>query len=117
MKLWQLISILRDSNIVKQALGLQRWEKYRRLFEDFSHYVEIQDRDGLDQMVDEDLCRAALEAWGHFFWVDNDGYLREYQRQDMNIVQEKLIPAYAAYVEYGGDILEEVLEKGCVKVN
>ena len=95
----------------------QRWDKYRLLFENFDHYVEFQDRNILDQIVHGDLCRAALEAWGHSFWVDNNGYMREHQRhRDVDIAHEKIIPAYAAYLKYGADVLEDVLEKGCVKV-
>jgi hypothetical protein len=118
MKFWQLNSVLRDSNILNEILGQRpEWAKYRELVDHFDHYVEIQDRNVLDQVVDPELCRAALEAWGHYFWIDNDGYLREYRdEQDVMVTSDKLIRADDVYLQYGGDVLEDTLERGRVRV-
>ncbi len=119
MKFWQLVSVLRGSNILEQlVLEDPRWEEYYHLLEDFNRHVDAQNRDVLDRPVDSELCRVALQAWPRRFWINENGHLVQYRpEQDKDVEPQSLISAYDTYERYGGDVLEDVLEYGSVKVS
>src|SRR5262245_6288765 len=115
MKFWQLMSVARDQpNLVERlASSRDQWTGYAELARVFPALVKAQDRARLDSVVDDDFVAVVLgELQGHCYRA-KDHWLRSWR---MDASDEALSMA-AVFQTYGGNVLEEVLERGSVLVD
>tara|TARA_R110002095_G_scaffold2253_3_gene9397 strand:+ start:609 stop:947 length:339 start_codon:yes stop_codon:yes gene_type:complete len=112
MKFWQLVSVCREKPyLLKKTLEDPQWTEYLELYNIFDDLVENQVREKLHQIVPEELVINALKRLNTRIYI-SEGYLRlrAYGTQDMEIT---LIEVFN---KYGGEYIEEVMEKGSVKI-
>ncbi len=116
MKLWQLVSVMKQNNkleaIKTVALSKPQWQEFAAWLENWEALVDSQDRTKLDYLVPDDLVLSALARTDLVCFVSNDGVMRSrrFSPDDMSI------PVAEAYRRYGGDALEETFEYGSFTV-
>jgi len=113
MKFWQLESICRwhGGSALVDALSDPRWREFEAIHQNYTQLVESQNREKLDRSVPLELASAVFSKLS-FRFVLNDKNLRLAPDGD-----ESGIPAINALRRFGGEAVEEVLEKGSVKVS
>lgn len=112
MKLWQLHSIMRDcpSTISSIALTRADWRYIAEWMTDFTNLVRRQDRSKLDFILPDEFVRTVLSRLTLSFYLNADNqHLRSYS---INRSREERLSAVEAYERFGGDVLEDLLEKG-----
>jgi hypothetical protein len=112
MKFWQLVSVCREEpKILKKTLEDLQWNEYLELYNIFDDLVENQVRKKLDQIVPKELVIDVLKKYNKNMYI-SEGYLRlrPLGSQDMKIT------LIEAFYKYGGEYLEEVMERGSVKI-
>jgi hypothetical protein len=114
MKLWQLVSIMPDDTPLLQSIASsqENWKQFVIWFEDFGRLVEVQDRSKLDYVLPDGLVRLALARSEKVCFLSKDGWLRSWRMSP----DDELLSALEVYQRYGGDVLEDVFEKGVVGV-
>ena len=114
MKLWQLVHIMSgDTDLLsKIALTRRDWNIYSELLIDFSRLVTTQRRDLLDMVLNDEFVINVLQLAKNNFYLATNGWLRSWQLNE----NDKAMNLRDAYVEFGGDVLEEVWESGAAKV-
>lgn len=112
MKFWQLGSICRERpDILRQVLQMDRWKCYYDVYLEFDELVNQQRRDIIDQILPSDLVIAVLEQETTQLYISG-GYLRVRPFGDQN----ETVTFLTVYKQFGGEVLEEVLEKGLVAI-
>jgi len=112
MKFWQLNSIMRSEPAVLEAILIKpEWDRYYEWYLNDSEIVAAQDREKLDAIMPNDLVRDVLKDSKQKLFLDGDT-LRSYKFGD-NDVQ---ISVLSAVERFGGEIVEDVFEKGSFKV-
>ena len=123
MKLWQLDSILNDSKgnrslSTKIAATKEEWHYLTTWFSDIVEYYNRRDRSVLDAELPEDFVKKVLEESGIVCYkygddfMFGDGLIGSYKYDG-----SKEVSAIEVYLQYGGDVLEQVFDRGAVKVN
>ena len=113
MKLWQLDSILRgnygrDRNLsTKVASSKEEWSYLENLFREI--FNKTADRSILDAELPEDFVKQVLDESGLICYRFYDGSIRSYTYDGFD---GDIIPATEVYLQYGGDVLERVFERG-----
>ncbi|WP_308915898.1 hypothetical protein [Jannaschia sp. LMIT008] len=112
MKFWQLVSLLRDRRpILAATFEDPRWRGYGAWLRDFDAIVNEQDRAKLDASMPDDLVRAALREAG--IAVYRSGRTLRSRRAAET---DRVVPAEEVFDSYGGDVVEEIFERGSVQV-
>lgn len=113
MKLWQLASIMctnhgRERNLpIKVAASKEEWGYLNPLF---TNIFECSNRDILDAILPEDFVRQVLEDSSLVCYKSSLGcnsVITSYSSGEC-----ESIPAIDVYVQYGGEVLERVFERG-----
>jgi len=116
MKLWQLVSIMRENDKVEAiktvALSKPQWQEFAAWLENWDALVDSQDRTKLDYLVPDDLVLSALARTDLVCFVSNDGVMRSRRFSP----DDASIPVAEAYRRYGGDALEETFEYDSIAV-
>jgi hypothetical protein len=110
MKFWELYSIFRDDReTLRRLLAEEAVDPYLKWFDSLTDIVNAQDRQVLDAVIPERLAARAMQACKLRFFV-RDGTLHFCPPGS---VHEGQLSAFDVYHNYGGSVIEEVLEKGC----
>jgi len=115
MKFWELTSAFRDyEKQLGATLNFERWKSpYGEWFGNIDNLVENQDREKLDSEVPEELVlEVAREIGNSLILYLGKGYLRSRHHSTTDIE----LDALQVIQSYGGEALEEVLEKSIVEV-
>jgi hypothetical protein len=107
MKFWELVSIFgSDPAALASVLREPQWLTYLEWFRTFDQHVKLADRNVLDAEVPAELAERAMLLCTYAFCV-RGGYLR------LSVDHAPhALSAIDTYRRYGGDAIEEVLEKG-----
>lgn len=112
MKFWQLVSVCREqSKILRETLDAPQWAEYLELYNNFDDLVKNQVRKKLDLLVPDELVIDTLKRYNKIFYI-SEGYLRLHPFGSQNLE----ITMLEVFCQYGGDYIEEVMEKGSVKI-
>ena len=117
MKLWEVVSGFREySEVVNSVLKSPQWkEHYANHLENWSDLVNTQRRDILDQLVPLELTREICKQCPNLYvlWPDSTSLVQAeyYKHKDL-----PKLTALDVHDHYGPAVLEEVHEKGGVKV-
>jgi len=114
MKFWQLSSIADSEGdlILRIAASCPLWKKYECLFSNIVELVETQNREILDSIVDNDFVIAVLEKVERNLYLSADNWLRSWKFH----IADKEISILDSYKFFGGEVVENVIEHGSVKV-
>ncbi len=111
MKFWELLSVLRFLRISLSTVDLdERWNKYKKWDKNLREIVDRQDRSILDSVVPDELCQILFSCSEKNLYFSK-GYLR------MRPVHgpDTSISVLEAYKLYGGEKVQDAIEKGLVK--
>jgi hypothetical protein len=111
VKFWQLTSLLRDTpSSVRQASQLKaEWTRYGDWCANEKQLIVTQDREKLDATLPDEFVRAVLSRVDMSFYVDTEGWIR-LRRENSS---DTRMTALEAFNRFGGELLEDALEKGC----
>lgn len=111
MKFWELTSILRDEpDLLKKALLDYPDQRYADWFGDMQNVVSQQQREKLDAVMPNELCEAALKSHkGKLYKTGSQ------VRTNRTNPSEAEVSYFEVFRMFGGDFLEEVLEKGSAR--
>lgn len=114
MKFWQLASIMRGEYAKVRRLARQKseWRFVMEWIDNLAHITTVQDRAKLDFVLPPDFIRAALRKSRVRFYLSKDQYLRSRRRS----FWDKSLSALSAFDRFGGDAMEEALERGSYSV-
>jgi hypothetical protein len=120
MKFWEMVSVFRDQNTVLENVlrsskwQVEFWEKYQQ----FERLVERQDRQALDAFVPVELSRqiAAQCRQMKFYFDPAKGILHKLVRGKDRDDKYMVMTVLEVHDQFGGSIIEEVLEKGSANV-
>ncbi len=114
MKLWQLVSIMECDMALMSRVAAQRadWKTYELMLGRYEQLVQSQDRAVLDSVVETDFAIAVLKNVRRNLHLSADNQLRSWPFDPYAQVMSVL----EAVTRYGGDIVEDVLEKGSYDV-
>lgn len=113
MKFWQLVSIYRDCcDVLEIVLQENKWKRYSKAYHKFEELVQNQQREILDEILPEELICSVLKQDKRQLYI-SDGYLRLQPSKDSDAMTSIL----SVYHQYGGKMLEDILEFGSVKVS
>lgn len=111
MMFWQLVSVFRNApSVLEQVLEEPEWADYLEWYKGFNGHVNSQNRTILDAILPEQLIVRALGRCDLRFQIQ-DGVLRQ-----CHVQSEASISAVDVCHRYGGEAIEEVLEKGSFQV-
>jgi hypothetical protein len=115
MKFWQLGSVCRSQpGLIDTALRTDtHWCAWADKFAQFDQLVEAQDRRALDAELPDDLVRLVLSKLPVHFYLSSDGWLRSWAFDPLT----KPVSALEAFAAYGGEAIEDALEKGSCRVS
>ena len=112
MRFWQLVSTCRKRrDALKKVLEADEWEHFHEAYRKFDELVKRQQREILDEVAPDALVVSVLRQDATPLFL-SEGHLR--LRPLGN--EDERTSVLNAYQKYGAEILEEVLEKGLVKV-
>ncbi|MEZ5960715.1 MAG: hypothetical protein R3C30_09880 [Hyphomonadaceae bacterium] len=111
MKLWQLSSLLRwgGYSIGHPSRDRPDWTHFEQWFLRIEQLVDSQDREKLDAELPDEFVRVVLTSVDIPFRVDHEGWVRGANRSDS---KSECLSALEAFERFGGEILEDALEKG-----
>ena len=116
MKLWELDSILctnygRSRSLsAKIAATKEEWRYLTTWFGEIVEYYNRRDRGVLDAVLPEDFVKRVLEESGLVCYKYGDGMIGSYKYEG-----HKEVSATEVYLQFGGDVLEQVFDRGAVK--
>jgi hypothetical protein len=115
MKFWQLSSVCRSQpELIDTVVRPEtRWRKWAEDFARVDELVQAQDRSILDAELPDELVRLVLSKLLICFYLSSDGWLRSWAFDPL----AKPISALEAFVAYGGEAIEDALEKGSCRVS
>jgi hypothetical protein len=110
MKFWQLDSLLRETPhpITEVARTRPEWRVFAEWHADLEELCPVQDRVKLDAELPDDYVRAVLSKVDMPFYLDAEGWLRGGPFHS----SEERLTALEAFNRCGGEMLEDVVEKG-----
>jgi len=125
MKLWQLDSILcanRNRGLsVKVAALKVKWSYLKPVFESIEIFYENTDKNTLDIILPSDfviqvLSESDIVCYKTRIWYENNQCWQSRLKSRSYSHEDEKIAAVDVYIRYGGDVLENVFEKGVVEV-
>lgn len=113
MKFWQLESICRwhGGSVLADELSSPRWREFEAIYQNYTQLVETQNREKLDRPVPSELASAVFSKLSFRFVLN---------KENLRLApdgEESGIPAIDVLRRFGGKAVEEVLEKGSIKVS
>ncbi|WP_457279754.1 hypothetical protein [Polaromonas sp. P5_D5] len=111
MKFWQLLSIAGEKLVAEKATTNSLWAHYAIWIGDLPAIVNSQNREKLDANLDFAFVSCVLSEVQQICYFGSDGILRSWRFSP----EDKPVSLLSVFNSYGGDILEEILEKGSVK--
>lgn len=116
MKFWEMVSAFRDQKtILERVLRSPRWQAdFWEKYQDFERLVERQDRQTLDAFVPIELSRE-IAAQCHelkFHFNPEKGVLHKLVSGRVPDDNHIVMTVLEVHEQFGGPIIEEVLEKG-----
>jgi hypothetical protein len=84
------------------------WEQFAIWYGDYDRLVDQQDREKLDYELPDGIVRLVLAQSDKVYFLAKDGWLRSYRISS----EDEKLSALEAFQRYGGDVIEDVLEKG-----
>jgi hypothetical protein len=114
VKFWELTSICRTQPdlVPRTAAEYPSWSQFEIWCRSLNELIASQDRDKLDSELPEEFVTAVLERCSETFFLGGDGRFRSHR---MNLDDEQL-SALETYSRFG-DVLEDALEFGSVRVH
>lgn len=115
MKFWQLESICREQPGLLSQIAAQQdaWKQFGEWDRNFHELVDTQNRAILDWVLPEEYARAVLAVCSLAFYVSEDESQLRASRSSPSDEEISALEADIRYSpQYGGGILEDVLEKG-----
>ena len=88
-----------------------RWREFEAIYRNYTQLVETQNREKLDKVVNPELVQLVVSKLNYRFSLNN-GVLRLEDNGFANYLS-----AIQIAQQYGADVIEEILEKGSVRVN
>ena len=88
------------------------WRQYSEWVDNFDNLVETQDRAKLDHVLPKELVRSVLENSN--IVVFRAGEMLFSSRRDSS---NESLPASKAFEMFGGSVIEDVFERGSVRVS
>jgi hypothetical protein len=120
MKLWEMLSVFRDQNtVLEKVLRNPKWQaEFWQKYQEFGKLTERQDRQILDALVPVELSRevAAQCPEMKFHFNPEKGTLHKFVRKTDSGDEHIVMTALEVHDQFGGSIIEEVLEKGSANV-
>lgn len=110
MKFWQLVSVTSQQLVLQKASEDSSWKDYESLARDFRQIVNEQDRQKLDLILADGFVATVLVEADRFCYLGAENQLRSWRFS----TEDKELSFLDVFQRYGGDILEEVCEKGSV---
>ena len=98
MKFWQLISSFEKENL-DSVFGKPKWDKYRKYFANYYLIVTEQDRTILDSDIPAELAEELCLVSDKKFYLYNQDEFEQ-------------INCLAVLTRFGGEYIEETIEKG-----
>lgn len=114
MKLWQMDSILQGNRSLPATVAAsnEAWHYLKSLFDEMHELRKKGNRDILDADLPSEFVIAVLNEVDQYCFLSSDGWLRS-RRIDLN---DKKLSFVECFKKYGGEILEDVGEKGAFQV-
>jgi hypothetical protein len=114
MKLWKMVSVLGGSTAKAEAIARSNphWAIYAGWIRDFTELVKLQDRQKLDGELPEAFVREVFSTTQNKIFISTDGTIRSRKVFTGDIE----IGLLEAFDRFGGDIIEEVMERGSFKI-
>ena len=112
MKFWELVSVMgTECAVLENCLRKPEWAAYYDCYMNYDRIVSAQDREKLDAQMPDALVRDVLSGSRQTFFL-YDGWLRSrrFTEKDLGL------PALVAFERFGGQALEEALERGSFRV-
>lgn len=112
MKFWQLISVCEELEIKLDLVNLdKKWKKIVDWYKSFDDIVDKQDRSILDCIVPSDLCLDIFSNSKKVYYL-SEGFLRKKPLSSL----DKRLSVIDIFNQFGGAVLEEMLETGLVEI-
>lgn len=114
MKLWQLMSVLEGDAATATSIARvhAEWRPIGEWIENFGDLVRRQDRAKLDYVLHDAFVQACLDSVERSLFVSSDNWLRSWRFSP----EDEEVSMRSAFDRYGGDLVEDVLEKGSAQV-
>ena len=120
MKFGEMVSAFRDQNtVLEKVLRSPKWQsEFWEKYQELEQLVERQDRQVLDAFVPIELSReiAAQCLAMKFHFNPEKGTLHKLVRERDSDNEYIVMTALEVHDQFGGSIIEEVLEKGSANV-
>jgi hypothetical protein len=121
MKFWEMVSAFRgQTSIVENVLQSSMWQdEFWGKYQDFERLVERQDRSILDALVPIELSRE-IAARCHelrFHFDPEKRTLHKFVSGRVYDDKQVVMTMLEVHDEFGGSIIEEVIEKGSANVD
>ena len=117
MTFWELVSAFREEpGLVQDELAHSRWAHFAAWYANLDEHVRQQNRDVLDAIVPDDLCRRIASRSTLQFTISQDGWLRS-ASQSGPVEGRQSLSAFDVFVQFGGTCLEDVQEFGSCRVS
>lgn len=112
MKFWQLEAISRWDTVplLGDELCNPEWAEFKEIFDNYVEIVNKQNRTKLDKIVPHKLVRAVVSKLKLRFVLRGDNLRLAPDGEEGNL------SAMEAADRFGGEVIEEVLEKGSFRV-
>jgi len=114
MKLWQLVSVMRQNDNVEAiesvASSKPQWQEFAACLENWNALVDTQERAKLDYVLPEDVVLSVLERSELRCFLSHNRVMRSWQFSPV----DASISLADAYRRYGGNALEEAFECGSI---
>jgi len=120
MKFWEMVSAFRDQKtVLENVLRSPKWQaEFWKKYQEIGQLTKRQDRQILDALVPVELSREiaaqCLEMKFHF--NPQKGTLHKLARKTDSDNKHIVMTALEVHDQFGGSIIEEVLEKGSANV-
>ena len=112
MKFWQIVSSF-EPEVVKSVLEKPEWTKFKNYYENFNELVNEQNRNNLDEIVPIELTKELCSNSNLKFYLYSNG-------KQLNLRINKLftnrkcqqLTSLEVFKQFGGEFIEETIEKG-----
>lgn len=114
MKFWELTSAFRsERDILEFILGKPQWKEFNNHFKNFTSLVKEQNRTILDQQLPYELIKEVCQISKLKFYLYGTNLRSTKIFGDDNFEE---LSSLEVFLRYGGECIEEVLEKGSLGV-
>ena len=120
MKFWEMLSAFRDQKtVLEKVLRSPKWQaEFWKKYQEIDQLTKRQDRQILDALIPVELSReiAAQCLEMKFYFNPQEGTLHKLARKTDSDNKYIVMTALEVHDQFGGSIIEEVLEKGLANV-